>query len=134
MNRRNFFGEAATSFMACSGLAMYAVGSKLQRDLPTDADKEWFGDGWELWTWRMKSQYGNHTWIEFRETVFQRDGSAYTRPWNSLGAFTLTKVDISQHPIGKIEIVEQTPSRLVFRTDGSNGLHVGGAIFDEKRS
>lgn len=101
--------------MACSGLAMFAVGSKLERDIPREPEREWFGEGWELWTWRMKSQYGNHTWIEFRETFFQRDGSAYTRPLGSLGSFTETPIDANQYPVGKIEIVERNPSRLVFR-------------------
>ena len=48
MNRRDFIGELATSFMACSGMAMLAVKSKLERDIPHEK-KEWFGSGWELW-------------------------------------------------------------------------------------
>lgn len=107
--------------MACSGLAMFAVGSKLRRDMPQGPNREWFGDGWELWAWRMKSPHGDHTWIEFRETVFERDGTAFTRPWESLGAFTETPTDANQYPVGKIEILERTPGRLVFRTVADRG-------------
>lgn len=105
MNRRDFIGELATSFMACSGMAMLAVGSKLERDIPHE-EKEWFGSGWELWMWRVLAKHGNHSWGEFRETIFQRDGSVYTRPWNSLGQFTLTKVGKDQYPVGKVDMVK----------------------------
>lgn len=105
MNRRDFIGELATSFMACSGMAMLAVGSKLERDIPRE-QKEWFDSGWELWMWRVRSKHNDHSWVEFRETIFQRDGSVYTRPWNSLGQFTRAKVGFCFYPVEKVDMIK----------------------------